>query len=359
MTSAPPLPAVPRLSVVVPIFQASGTIGACIAALVAAASADDELIVADDGSTDGGCAELDGRVRARLIEIRSDSNIGRGPIRNLGAARATGDVIVFVDADVVIHVNALDAIRDAFSDRNRECIIGSYDDQPSDRGVVSQYRNLLHHVTHHTQGATATHFWTGLGAVRRDVFEALGGLDEVTWARNMEDVEFGHRLVDAGITIDVLPNIQGTHLKGFTLRSMVRTDLVNRAVPWSRLMLHDRLRRDAFVMSRSQRVSAMGVAATLIGVVGGRSRHARRGGFVGAGVFIWSNVGLWQFFRRQRGLAFALKCVPLHALHSAVSILGFSWAVTEHVARACRRPFPIPRSRKLRPAPVEGDRPPR
>jgi len=329
--------AAPTLSVVVPIHNSASTLQACIDALLAATGPDDEVIVADDGSTDGGCATLDGAAAAVTV-VTSQTNIGRGPIRNRGAAAATGDVIVFVDSDVAVHPDALHRLRQAFTD-DPGCVavIGSYDDAPAANGLVSQYRNLLHHYTHHTRGPTATHFWTGLGAVRRDVFVELGGLDENTWARNMEDVEFGHRVVDAGHTIVVLPTVQGTHHKHFTLATMASTDLFNRAIPWSNLMLDDGLRTDPFVASWPQATSA----AAACGVVGGVLAwpFTAVGGWVAAGaavVFLGVNAGLWRFLARSRSVGFAVAAMPLHLLHALLSAVGFTAAVVGRVFRRRR-----------------------
>jgi GT2 family glycosyltransferase len=324
-----------RLSVVVPIHESADTLEACIASLVAAKGPDDQIIIADDGSTDGGWESLPHTLVEQVSVVTSPINIGRGPVRNLGATTATGEVLVFVDADVAVHDDALRQLRAAFGS-NPDCvaIIGSYDDQPAQKGVVSQYRNLLHHHTHQTHGSTATHFWTGLGAVRRQVFIDMGGLDEHTWARNMEDVEFGHRLVDAGHTIEVRPGVQGTHHKRFTIGSMVRTDLFNRAIPWSSLMLHSKLRADPFVASSPQTISVamsfvvvIGVLAWPFSAVGGWAALAAMT------VFLIVNARLWRFFAHSRGVVFAVATVPLHLLHSLLAGAGFTVALVQRAAR--------------------------
>jgi GT2 family glycosyltransferase len=342
VTDGPPRPDRVRLSVVVPIHESADTLEACVAALLVAREPFDEIIIADDGSTDAGWTVLPQPMVDEVSVVTSTTNIGRGPVRNLGAANATGDVLVFVDADVAVHADALDQLRSAFeADPDCAAIIGSYDARPAHPGIVSQYRNLLHHHTHHTRGPTATHFWTGLGAVRRDVFAAMGGLDEYTWARNMEDVEFGHRVVDAGHTIVVLPTAQGTHHKKFTLGSMVRTDLFNRAIPWSALMLHSGLRTDPFVASSPQTVSvAMSLLVVLGLVVWPFSVSGAWVALAALGVFVAVNVRLWRFFVRARGPLFVLAAIPLHLLHSLLAGVGFLVALTTRIAGVVTRRRP-------------------
>lgn len=325
------------LSVVVPLHEGAATIERCIDGLLASAEPGDEIIVVDDGSTDGGLALVRDD---RVTRIRLDRNVGRGPARNAGVERATGDVVVFVDADVAVHGDALARIRERFAaDPGLTCLIGSYDECPADPGRVSQYRNLLHHFTHHVSGRRAPHFWTGLGAVRRATFVEVGGLDEVRWARNMEDVEFGHRLVDAGHVIEVAPDVEGTHLKGFTLASMVRTDLLNRAVPWSSLLLTTGFRRNDFVVSRRQTASValvgLGVLALLVALVARSPAPLVVAGSALVG-FVLLNLPLWRFLAHERGAGFAATSVPLHLVHTACSGLGFATALVAHVPHLAR-----------------------
>jgi len=321
--------------VVVPIYNSSATLEACIEALTEAMGPADEIIVVDDGSTDGGSRCLPSRLADHIVEIVCPTNIGRGPARNLGADTARGDVLVFVDSDVAVHPDALEQLRQWFADSDDHiAAIGSYDDRPAAPGLVSQYRNLLHHFTHHTRGATATHFWTGLGAVRRKEFEQLGGLDSTTWARNMEDVEFGHRIVDAGHRIDVLPNVQGSHHKSLTLSSMARIDLFDRSIPWSTLMLRRHLRRDPFVVSTTS--AAASVAATVaMGalVVAPFSRRGRLVLGAATAVFLAVNARLFGFFARVRGVGFAVMAAPLHVVHTAVALVGFALATAAEARR--------------------------
>jgi hypothetical protein len=164
--------------------------------------------------------------------------------------------------------------------------------------------------------------------VRRDVYVALGGLDEGRWARDMEDVEFGHRLVDAGHRIDVIPAIQGTHLKRYTVRTMVATDLVHRAIPWSRLVLQGHLRSDRFVASWPQRISAACAMATVAGGVAvARDRRALVPLLVASLGFVAVNLPLWRFLARVRSVGFSLACIPLHLLYALVTAVGFGYAL--------------------------------
>ena len=221
------------LSAIVPATNGPATLAACRSALLSGASAPDELVV---------------------VEEPAEANAARA--RNLGASRAKGDVLVFVDADVEVRPDAIARIRAVFAaDPTLTALFGSYDDSPSAPGVVSAFRNLLHHHVHQTASGRATTFWTGLGAVRRDAFEAIGGFDESV--AMMEDIDLGMRLAAGGARIELDPSVQGTHLKSWSLWEMVRTDFRDRGVPWVMLLLRHRGSATALNLGWRHRVSAL------------------------------------------------------------------------------------------------------
>ena len=105
-------------------------------------------------------------------------------------------MIVFVDADVCVHRDALRRIRDLLcEDPDVSAVFGAYDLSPAAPSLVSQYRNLLHSYVHRRDAGEAVTFWTGLGAVRRDVLKHCGGFDE---RERLDDVEYGYRLSALG-----------------------------------------------------------------------------------------------------------------------------------------------------------------
>ena len=122
--------------------------------------------------------------------------------------------------------------------------------------MISQYRNLLHHFVHQNGNREASTFWAGCGAIRRSVFEKIGGFDEKRFRRpSIEDIELGYRLRQSGYRILLDKRLQGTHLKGWNLYSLIRTDISCRAMPWSRLILETKKLPDDLNLKLGQRVS--------------------------------------------------------------------------------------------------------
>src|SRR5918994_2110939 len=121
------------------------------------------------------------------------------------------------------------------ADPELTAVFGAYDDDPGDPGLTSRYRNLLHHHVHVGAAGEVETFWAGLGAIRREAFEAAGGFDAYRFPEpSVEDIELGMRLRRRGGRIVLDRQIRGRHLKAWTPLSMVRTDFARRGVPWTR-----------------------------------------------------------------------------------------------------------------------------
>jgi len=232
----------PFMSVIVPVYQGARVLPRCLAALRASQMPEGswELIVVDDASTDA--TALIAAEFADAVVRLPDRPRGPAYARNRGVEVARGDIVVFVDADVCVHVDTLRRFTSVFThEPDISAVFGAYDTAPEAPQIVSQYRNLLHHYVHWQSAGEAETFWGGCGAIRRQVFMEAGRYDEWSYPRpQIEDVELGHRVRALGHRILLRPEIQCTHLKRWTLRSMVSTDFFRRGVPWASLLLRER-----------------------------------------------------------------------------------------------------------------------
>jgi len=254
---------------------------------------------------------------------------GPGKARNAGVERSRGSILFFVDADVELAPDALDRVAATFAaDPDLAGLLGSYDDEPADPGIVSRFRNLLHHHTHHAHPGQASTFWAGCGAMRVDVFRRVGGFDAAFRRPSIEDIELGVRVAASGGRLRIDPGLQGKHLKRWTLRSMVRTDILQRAVPWTRLMLSRREIPTTLNVDRRSRACGALSLATIAGLA-----------FAPAFPFAWAlsvacllAIAMLQrdFLRlclRKGGFGFATASWLLQSLYFAYSTLTFATVV--------------------------------
>ena len=230
----------PRLSIIIPVYavdsNSADMLRTTLRSLQASDFQDFEIFVADDGSpvADAIQAVIE---EAQVGFVRLGQRKGPAAARNAAAREATGDILLFMDADTAVHSDTLSRLARKFEkDPDLDAVMGSYDQQPVAPGRVSRFRNLLHSFVHHRSQRQSVTFWAGCGAVRAARFWALGGFDERFPSPSIEDVEFGLRLHEAGGRIELDREIQVTHYKAWTFASMVQTDLFARAIPWASLL---------------------------------------------------------------------------------------------------------------------------
>jgi cellulose synthase/poly-beta-1,6-N-acetylglucosamine synthase-like glycosyltransferase len=241
-----------------------------------------------------------------------------------------GDVIVFIDADCVVHTDTLSRFMTLFENApDIGAAFGSYDTKPPASGLMSQYRNLIHHYVHHRNAGEVETFWAGAGAIRREVFSEVGMYDEWHYSKpQIEDIELGARIRKLGHRILLDPSIQVTHLKKWTLRAVIRTDLRDRGIPWARLLMH----RGAMMSTRSlnlrwteklNTILAWLAVLLLLSLPFVRSLIPLWLSLGCIGAVIVLNMPLWMFFARLRGPFFAALVIPAHLMYYLLNGISF------------------------------------
>jgi hypothetical protein len=323
----------PALSVIVPVRDGADLLPASLGALRASdlPSSRWELIVVDDSSRDRS-PDVSAGYADRVVRLM-DGPHGPAFARNRGAEAARGDVLAFVDADVCVHPDALRRVIETFErEPDVSAVFGAYDLAPAASGLISQYRNLLHRYVHQRDAGDAVTFWGGCGAVLVEAFHRSGGFDEARYGTaSIEDIELGYRMSALGHRIVLRPEIQGRHLKRWTLGGMVRTDVWQRGIPWVHLLMSQPVRPE-----RTLNIRPMEQACTALVVVGCIAFVA----WAWSGAAAWLAIGvasggaalaingpLFAWFARQRGWSFALRVVPLRLLYYALNAVSVCLAL--------------------------------
>lgn len=322
---------IPMVSVIVPGRNASATLERCLSSLRLQDWPKDrfEILYVDDASTDGSVGIASGYAD-RIVRLEGLPG-GPARARNQGVREAAGEIIVFLDADILPPPSTLRAlVKPLMEDGSLDAVFGSYDSEPTDPGLVSQYRNLLHHFVHQTSRHDATTFWAGCGAVRKQSFERAGGFDTERYPGAMiEDIELGHRMRRLGMRIRLDPSIQVKHLKRWTLFRMIQADIFYRGIPWMRLLFRDgpasKEIGDLNLKIAGILSVALTWAAVFLLVLSIRQPRLLYGVCIVLGLTLALNFPTYRFFWRARGPRFALTVIPLNLLYhfyNGASFLG-------------------------------------
>ncbi len=317
------------LSVIMPTVSWTGVFETCakrVLEVIARSGSPVELVVVYDGQPPPPPAFLDSP-EVRLVSTGRQS--GPAVARNAAATSARGDILLFVDADVELAPDALGKVMDWFADNpDAAGVFGAYDDEPSSPGIVSQFRNLLHHHTHVAHPGRTGTFWSGCGAIRTAAFLDVAGFDEDFRCPSVEDIDLGMRVTANGGRISLDPSIRCKHLKAWTLRSMVVNDIFQRAIPWTHLiMAAHQMPATLNVDRRGQLSGVFSVAAiaalcTAI-VVPGLAWLA-----VPCLLGVWAlNADFHRLCLRKRGPLFAVAAFGLHLLYFVYASITFGLVV--------------------------------
>lgn len=343
----------PTLSVIIPARNAERVLPGALDALSRNDLPRDEweLIVVDDGSTDA-TAAIARRHADHVVELHTDRPCGPAFARNRGAEVARGHILVFLDADTCAHPDTLRKFARLFADdRTLGAAFGSYDAHPPAPSFVSQYRNLLHHFVHQRSPGEAETFWAGCGAVRRVVLIDAGMFDEWHFSRpQIEDVEIGSRIRARGYRILLRPDIQVTHRKHWTFGAMLRTDLLDRGIPWTRLLVQQRAMTRAAALNlrpvEKAKTVLLGLAilASAMGLLTGAvAWHLASLGAVLA--VVGASAPFYLFLARLRGSWFALRAIPLHLLYYVLNGVAVASGYLLHHLVGEPRPDPVTEAR--------------
>lgn len=275
-----------------------------------------EVLVVDDGSDDTTWSLL---CRLPVQAWRTQGREGQSRARNLAARQATGEYLVFVDSDVLTSAATL-AEMVAFLEARPELdgVFGCYADaRCAQESSVSRFRNLLHRYVHQCGAGPAGSFWAGMGAIRRETFLRHGGFDSDF--DGIEDVELGARICQTGGKFWLEPSFEGQHLKRWTLGSMIRTDILVRAAPWTYYGWLGRTPRRGLNLSP---VHALAPLLLLLGIFWPAARW----------LYLLANLRAYRFFGRSGGIRLALFSVLYLGIHHLCCLSGAALGTFRYLA---------------------------
>jgi GT2 family glycosyltransferase len=219
-------PLIPAFSIVIPTYNRVERLRRVISALEQQTYPLDafEVVVVSDGSTDGTdsyLSELRSKVRVRWF---TQPNRGPAAARNLAVEKADGDIILFIDDDVVPEPQVLQEHARCHAEAIRDVVVLGPLLNPAvfkmspwvrweQEALMKQYRALLRG----DWAASARQFYTGNASVKRSHIVSVGGFDETF--RRAEDVELAYRLADRGLSFLFSMQAVGRHFAERSFRA--------------------------------------------------------------------------------------------------------------------------------------------
>lgn len=314
------------ISVVIPNYNSTKTIGLCLEALMQQTHQNMEVIVVDDGSNDG-CLDIIKNYQVTLLSTGNNSGPSRA--RNIGAHAAKGELIFFLDSDVALFPNALEnTISEFGKDARLGSVCGIYDKVPLVRdSLVEDYRSLqAYHWRKSSEGIVTPGFFS-LGAVKTSVFKEIGDFNETL--RDSEDAEYGHRLSEHYLLL-LTSEVMGRHDDDDSVRIIMKK-LFRRARTRVPLYFHRGKPMKGFeTPARALALVAAGLTFMSLPLVLFSSVLGLLPLFTFLS-FVLLDFGQYRFVLRERGFLFLFFFTATHLIVSAAAFAGLTKGVLDWV----------------------------
>jgi glycosyltransferase involved in cell wall biosynthesis len=231
-----------KITVGIPCYNGSLYIGSAIMSILKQVRLPDEILVVDDGSTDNS-VQVISLYPVKLLQ--HNTNKGLAAARNTILEAARGDVIVFIDADVVADSNLLSALLKGYEDET----IGGVGGQGIEVNVCSlaDWWRKKHASQSHGNRPKRVDFLYGLCmSFRTEVLRKIGGFNPM-FRTNAEDIDVSLRVRKAGYYLQYLPEAKVYHLRTDDVSTLKRTifnwykaaykaKYINNSDPWRLLV---------------------------------------------------------------------------------------------------------------------------
>ena len=297
------------ISIVIPTYNASGFMPGLLDSIFKQVVDDMEVIIVDDCSTDN-TVEIAGRYPVRII--RMEKNGGPAKARNRGVEAAQGDIIFFLDSDVIVMDGAIKEVEDYFkNDPSAQCVIGISATEPLNKGFVPKYMAMFEYI--HlvgTQDSKVSVFAPRCGAIKKELFLKVGGYDESYIGADVEDFELARR-INKTESIFLNPKMIVRH-QFANFRTALKI-YFRRTVMWVHLFFREKKLDNAGPTSPANGIAAICAFFSFlllfflpfIGI-------AKYMFLFLIAVYLVSNLKWWNFMRKEAGLMFALRAILLN-----------------------------------------------
>jgi len=209
-----------KISIIIPVYNSSLTLKECLEAIFNSNFKNFEVIVISDNSTDNSVG-IAKQHQCKIIEL--SENKGPAFARNEGAKISEGDILLFVDSDVIIKKDALNYLSEKFLQNEIDAIQGIYSHEPTYKSIVTQYQMSYncYYIWPENKKYAST-LSTCCLAIRKKIFLNLKGFNVNFKRPSAEDEEFGYFLIDKGYKILILRELNVEHRVNYNLKHFIK-----------------------------------------------------------------------------------------------------------------------------------------
>ncbi len=309
-----------KFSIIIPVYNAQDTLKACLDSIFSLKNKDFEVIIVDDKSTDKSLY-IANKYPCKIITL--EENGGAGSARNAGKDKSQGEILVFIDSDVVIKNNTLNLIEESFKeDTDVIAITGMLARECHFNDFFSQYKNLYMNFIFKKCPRHVDFLYGSIIAIRRDSFLKFNEKIKLT-----DDTELGQRYKESGKNILLNHGLEVIHLKKYSFWSIIKNDF---SVPfwWAKsFMMHkgylDILKKKRFAHARmSQILSILASYLFIMSLILWNYPGAGLISFFLLSLLLLLNFEFFLFLYTEKGTIFMIKSILFTYMDMLIMGLG-------------------------------------
>ncbi|MCX6355705.1 MAG: glycosyltransferase [Candidatus Aureabacteria bacterium] len=207
-----------RISVIIPAFNAENDIADCVKLLLDSDYKNFEILIVDDCS----CDRTAERVRDLPCKIlKTNHRSGPAGAREMGIRNAKGEMLVFIDSDILVQKNTLRRLLESFCEKpGVASVSGDYATNGTCHNLCSLYQKTYNEYKRIFLPPCGPYINTSIYCIPREIMQSIGGFRSDIYTG--EDYELGLRLAGKGYINYFNRSIRVTHNKRVTLAQLIR-----------------------------------------------------------------------------------------------------------------------------------------
>lgn len=328
----------PLVSVLIPVYKGAETMPLVLPALYRSTYENFEVVVVNDCSPDNSLEVLESlreRYPHKLIDFKENKGVSKA--RNAAARAASGEIILFIDADCIVMPDTIELCVERLQEGDCVSVGGAYTLEPWDKDFFSTFQSIyIHHAE--TKVEHPDYIATHCMAIRKKTFDEFGGFIEdyfIGQEASVEDVELSHRLLEAGYRLCRPREILVQHMFRFNLTRSVK-NAIKKSKYWTMYSLYKGdVLSDSGAASYELKVNVFSQCLNLALV----ATAAMTGSWwllVPVALLYALNIAvsfrLLSLFQRERGWWFMLKAMGYYQfLYSFIVAYGSAMGVLKYI----------------------------
>ena len=313
------------ISVIVPIYNSNETLSECLDGIFSNKVENFEVIVVDDKSTDNS-VEIAKNYDCKIIEL--SENKGPAFARNTGANSATGDILLFIDSDVIINSDALMNVNQLFENNKETIFQGIYSHKSNYKNISTQYQQSFYSYyswnpkDNYTDILTSCYF-----SIEKKKFFECGGFNTKIKRATAEDEEFGYKLIDKGYKILISRELSAHHKVNYSVLKYIKRNFIM-YIDTAQMYLRNlryvkkRVKQNRY-FNPLMALGVLGIAILLLPVMFFYPNTIYFNIFITLNlIFLLFHLGFINFVKNEKGLLITCKVILICYLDTLLMLLG-------------------------------------